>query len=535
MAPYLLASWSICCFAGANIIMAWSNSACIGLIYVACALAQVPQRKNVVMIVADDYRPNMGVYEEANDPFFNSPTMVTPNLDILASRSFVATRAYCQVALCGPSRNSFLTGRRPDTTRVYDNNDVFRDLGPNNETSPIVTIPQFFKDNGYISLAVGKIFHSRDLDDAMSWTEDSYWPENTDDDSLSWRAFMDEEIEEVGGLQDQNSATYAVEKLQELAPGALLGIRPFFLAFGVRKPHLPWDFPEEFLEYYPEEDIELPANPYVPSDMPGSAWDPGHRLTIYPDCSPEGTGIENIGEPNVTYSEPQTRELRRAYYASVSYSDQQIGRVLQELGNLGLAENTIVVFLGDHGYQLGEHSAWEKKTNFEIAHRAPFMIHVPGMIDSFIESDSLVEFVDIFPTLVEAAGFDPMTKCPPYSRNISLCREGSSILDLITDPEHWKSSIFYQQMRANSSDELEDEYQGYSVMTDKYRFTEWVGLNNGGLENQTPNWSDPKDFAELYDLKNDPQENINLIFNEEYQDVIFNMREVLHQGWEAHN
>ena len=515
--------------------MAWSHIVFVGFLNVAFAFAQLAQRKNVLMLIADDYRPNMGVYEDANDPFFNSPKMVTPNLDALASRSLVATRAYCQVAFCGPSRNSFLTGRRADTTRVYNLNYTFRDLGPNNEASPIVTIPQFFKENGYISLAIGKVFHSANHDDPISWTEDSYWPDDTDDDSQSWKAFTGEEIEDIGGLQDQMSATYAMEKLQELAPGALLGVQPFFLAFGVRKPHLPWDFPEEFLEYYPEEDIQMPANPYIPSDMPDSAWGGFRPLTSYPDCSPEGTGIEDIGQPNVTFSEPKIKELRRAYYASVSYADQQIGRVLQELNLLGLAENTIIVFLGDHGYQLGEHSEWEKTTNFEIAHRAPLMLHVPGVIDSFIESDKLVEFVDIFPSLVEAAGFGTMAKCPDYSRNVSFCREGSSLLDLVRDPEIWKNSIFYQQPQGYFSDALYDDYQGYAIMTDQYRYTEWVGLNNGGQEEQSPNWSDSKDFGELYDLVNDPLENTNLIYNENYQDIIAELSEVLHQGWSAHN
>ena len=513
--------------------MAWLHDVYLGLIYVACAMAQ---RKNVLFLIADDYRPNMGVYEDANDPFFNSPRMVTPNLDALASKSLVLTRAYSQIALCGPSRNSFLTGRRADTTRVYTNDHIFRELGPNNETSPIITIPQFFKENGYITLGAGKVFHKNNNNDyPISWTEDIHHSKDTDDDSQSWRAFSEKEIEEIGGLQDQNEASYVIEKLNEIAQDALLGIQPFFLAFGNRKPHQPWDFPEEFLDYYQEEDIQMPANPYVPSDMPDSAWASFNGMLNYADCSAEGTGIDNIGEPNVTYSEPKIKELRRAYYASVSYADQQIGRVLEELDLLGLAETTIIIFLGDHGYQLGEHSEWMKMTNFEIAHRAPLMLHVPGMIDSYIESDKLVEFVDIFPSLVEAAGFAKMSKCPNYSRNISLCREGSSLLDLVSDPDGWKEAIFYQQMRDVFNNNIKDDYHGYTVMTEQYRYTEWVGLNNGGLEEQTPNWSDARDFGELYDLVNDPLENINLIYNDDYQDIIADLRKLLHKGWRTHN
>ena len=512
--------------------MAWSRMFCIGLLYVACAVAQ---RKNVLMLIADDYRPNMGMYEDANDPFFTSPMMVTPNLDALALKSLVLNRAYTPYAMCGPSRNSFLTGRRPDTTRCYNNNHVFRERGPNNETSPIVTIPQFFMENGYISIGAGKVFHDKEDDYPFSFTEETHHSNNNDDNSISWRAFNQEELEQAQ-LRDTAEADHVVEKLQELAPDALLGIQPFFLAFGVHKPHQPWDFPEEFLDYYPEEQIQMPLNPYVPSDMPDSAWNSFSGMRGYSDCSEEGTGIENIGEPNVTYSEPKIKELRRAYYAAVSYADQQLGRVIQELHSLGLADNTIIIFLGDHGWQLGEHSEWTKETNFEIAHRVPLMLHIPGVIDSYIASDKLVELVDIFPTLVEAAGFDPMSKCPSYSRNISLCREGSSLLNLVNNPGEWKNSIFYQQQRGFYNDYPDKWYhQGYSVMTEQYRYTEWVTINNIEQEEQTPNWSDPYDFGELYDLVNDPLENVNLIFSEDYQDAIADLKQVLHQGWRQHN
>ena len=280
----------------------------------------------------------------------------------------------------------------------------------------------------------------------------------------------------------------------------------------------------------------MPLNPHAPSDMPGSAWNSFSGMREYSDCSAEGTGIENIGEPNVTYSDPKIKELRRAYYAAVSYADQQLGRVIQELHLLGLADNTIIVFLGDHGWQLGEHSEWTKETNFEIAHRVPLMLHIPGVIDSYMASDKLVELVDIFPTLVEAAGFDPMSKCPSYSRNVSLCREGSSLLNLVSNPEGWKGSIFYQQQRGFYNDYPDKWYhQGYSVMTEQYRYGEWVNINNIEQEGQIPNWSDPADFGELYDLVNDPLENVNLIFNEDYQDTIADLQELLHRGWYQHN
>ena len=511
--------------------MSWSRMFCIGL-HVACAMAQ---RKNVLMLIDDDYRPNMGIYEDANEPFFTSPVMVTPNLDDLASKSLVLTRAYTSYAMCGPSRNSFLTGRRPDTTRCYNNDHDFRDRGPNDETSSIVTIPQFFMENGYISIGAGKTFHLPGDDDSpYSFTETHHSKDN-DDKSISWRAFSQEELEGAQ-LRDTLNAGYVVEKLQELAPDALLGIQPFFLAFGVHKPHLPWDFPKEFLDYYPEEQIQMPLNPYIPSDMPDSAWNSFDEMRGYSDCSAEGSGIEDIGEKNVTYPDNMIKEFRRAYYAAVSYADQQIGRVLQELDILGLADNTVIIFLGDHGWHLGEHSEWTKETNFEIAHRVPLMLHIPGVIDSYTASDKLVELVDVFPTLVEAAGFDPLSKCPSYSRNISLCREGSSLLDLVNNPGEWKSAIFYQQQRGYYNSYPDEDYrQGYSVMTEQFRYGEWVSLNNMEQEEQSPHWSEPVDFGELYDLVNDPLENVNLIFNEDYQDDIADLKVLLHRGWSQHN
>ena len=177
---------------------------------------------------------------------------------------------------------------------------------------------------------------------------------------------------------------------------------------------------------------------------------------------------------------------------------------------------------------------WAKYTAFEIAHRAPLMLHVPGEIDSYVESDKLVEFVDIFPTLVESAGFDQISRCPTYSRNISLCREGSSILDLVRNPEEWKSAIFYQHpMYFGTTWQM--EHQGYSVMTEEYRYSEYVNIRNVNQEEQEPNWSDPIDFGELYDLVNDPLENINLFHNEDHQDTIADLKKLLHQGWHQHN
>lgn len=505
------------------------------LLFIAFNLT-LASHKNVLMLIADDLRPNVGPYQDVND--FTSPAMVTPNIDDLASKSLVLTRAYSQVALCGPSRNSFLTGRRADTIRCYVSNDKFRENG----LDDLVTLPQFFKNNGYVSLGVGKIFHpgipntNKGDDYPKSWSEQIHHTPTTDNGTISWKAYTKEEMEAMETpLRDVANADYAIEKLRELAPDAILGIQPFFLAFGVHKPHMPWDFPEEFLDLYPEDSIELPANPYIPEDLPpNSAWTRFTGLLNFEDCSAEGTGIPNIGELNITYPEDKIKELRRAYYASISFADQQLGRVIDELYSLGLADNTVILFMGDHGLHIGEHAEWDKYTNYEIAHRAPLMLHVPGVTDVGEVSSSLVEFVDIYPTLVEAAGFGKMEKCPEYSRNVSFCREGSSLIELLESPGSWKDTIFWQQPRGYWS-EWQKGYQGYTVRTDQYRYSEYVNLLNPAEEDQAPDWSSPEEFGELYDLLADPHETVNLYRNNDYHDVKVGLRKILYKGWTDYN
>ena len=207
-----------------------------------------------------------------------------------------------QVALCGPSRSSFLTGRRPDTIRCYDNDDRFRKNLPNT-----VSMPQYFKENGYLTLGTGKIFHpgkpNHDDDDdyPASWTETIFHTPSTDIMNASWWSYTEEDLEGVT-LWDVANTDHFVETIKDI------GNEPFFFAVGFHKPHLPWDAPKEFFDMYPEEeDIDLPLNPYVPEDMPRSAWNRG-RLVLYDDCSPEGSGIPNIGEANVTYPDNKVRQ-----------------------------------------------------------------------------------------------------------------------------------------------------------------------------------------------------------------------------------
>ena len=210
---------------------------------------------------------------------------------------------------------------------------------------------------------------------------------------------------------------------------------------------MPWDAPQEFFDLYPEDSIDLPHYKYIPEDLPASAWTKFTGLLNYPDCSQETWGLPLGDQPNVTYPDSKIRELRRAYYASISFMDHQLGRVLDAVEEAGAAENTVIMFIGDHGLHVGEHAEWDKYTNYDLAHKAPMMLHVPGRIEEVsitcfqlenknvlyfksMLSENLVEFVDIMPTLVEAAGLSQLDLCPEYSRDIPICREGMSLLKI---------------------------------------------------------------------------------------------------------
>lgn len=474
------------------------------------------KKMNVLFLVSDDMRPELTSFLGKDFPSpVHPPVLHSPSLDRLARKSLVLKRAYVQQAVCSPSRTSLLTGRRPDTTHVYDLYNYFRKVGGN-----FTTIPQYFKENGYRSIGMGKIFHpghASGKDDPISWSEpyyhapnDPYWS------SLdhSWIAVPRSEYMQKP-LPDQQIAQKAVETLNRLASNEE---EPFFLAVGFHKPHLPFVFPEEFISFYPTSNVSLPDNDYAPVDMPSIAWSDYEELRTYKDIQK----LNVTGAINSTVPFSKIRELRRAYYSALSYTDSLIGAVLQELEDLGLANSTIVSFWGDHGWQLGEHGEWCKHTNFEIAVHAPMMVHIPKLTDKGMSTRKLTEFVDLFPTLVEAAGLPPLPLCPPDSRNITHCVEGSSLLPLIKDSSTlWKDRVFSQYPRPGPT-------MGYSMRTNKYRYTEWVGFS--GPPKYVPFW-DKVVGVELYDHDADPEENHNQACNPALQDVIKKLSGQLHAGW----
>ena len=476
-------------------------------------------RKNVLFLVADDMRPELGAYYGKDFPSPVHPPIYSPNLDKLAARSLLLKRAYCQQAVCSPSRTSLLTGRRPDTTHVYDLQTYWRESAGN-----FTTIPQYFKNNGYVSIGMGKIFHpgiASGHDDPISWSEPyfhakSYWETL----EYSWRAIPDNLLK-TKPLVDAQTAEHAVQTLRRVGPAARSGEKPFFVAVGFHRPHLPFDFPESFLQHYPESSIRIPDNEYAPVDMPYVAWYPYEELREYADIAK----LNLSGAINTTIPDQVVKDLRRGYYSAVSWTDSLIGQVIGELNSLGLANNTIISFWGDHGWQLGEHGEWSKHTNFEIATHAPMMVHIPGLTDNGTTTEELAEFVDLFPTLVEAAGLPEMPLCPEDSSKINVCREGVSLIPLAQGKTvKWKNASFSQFPRYMAGNSI----MGYTIRTDKFRYTEWPAFQHAPI--YKPLWNMLRG-VELYDHEIDPEENHSVFKDPAYAQIRKQLSEALHAGW----
>ena len=502
-------------------VMAKSIFGIISLVCIA-ALATADMKRNVLFFAVDDMRPELGCYLGPDFPSPVHPKIHSPNLDALAAKSLLLKRAYVQQAVCSPSRTSLLTGRRPDTTHVYDLYHYFRNVGGN-----YTTIPEYFKMNGYKSIGMGKIFHpghASDNDDPPSWTEPYFHGINYyDKQHDSWLAVPKTQYEKQP-LLDQQLAMHAKMTLKKVAPDALSGKQPFFVAVGFHKPHLPFVFAEEFMDFYPADSVKIPDNEYAPVDMPEVAWSAYGELRAYADIHK----LNASGDINSTLPNQVVMNLRRAYYSALSYTDGLIGDVLAELKDLGLDNNTIVSFWGDHGWQLGEHGEWCKHTNFELATHAPMMVHVPDVTDNGIVTEQLTEYVDLFPTLVEAAGLKPLELCPMDSTKTELCREGMSLMPLMRDPKttKWKQRVFSQYPRKPMGKSV----MGYTMRTDRFRYTEWPAFT--GAPQYKPDWN--KLFGvELYDHSTDPEENVNVAHKKEYQDMVKTLSKELHDGWRA--
>jgi arylsulfatase A-like enzyme len=452
---------------------------------------QTPRRPNILFIAVDDLRPELGCY--------GRDYIKSPNIDGIARRGMVFDRAYCQQAVCSPSRSSLLTGTRPDTTKVWDLVTHFRDALPQ-----VVTLPQHFKQNGYFVQGIGKIYHPG-YDDPRSWS--APWqtpkaptyaglktPEIADDDAQGKRkggpAFESADVAD-NFYKDGMVADLASDALAELSTKP----EPFFLAVGFAKPHLPFVAPKKYWDLYDPATIQLAPNPYHAKGAPPYALTNSNELRNY-------TGIPDEGP----MPDALARQLKHGYYASVSYTDAQVGKVLAQLDRLGLRESTIVMLWGDHGWKLGEHGEWAKHSNVENDTNAPLILSVPGMKNAGAHSNALVEFVDVYPALSELAGL-------PLPGHL----EGLSFRPLLDDPRRaWKTAAFSQYPRGKAR-------MGYSMRTDRYRLTVWVGRQDHSRI----------DAVELYDHRDDPQENVNIAVLPENKQLVAQLMKQWNAGWQA--
>jgi arylsulfatase A-like enzyme len=483
-------------------------------------------RPNILFIAVDDLRPEFGAY--------GADYIKSPNLDRIARSGITFERAYCQQAVCSPTRSSLMTGTRPDTTKVWDLVTHFRTALPN-----VVTLGQHFKNNGYFVQGMGKIYHGS-LDDPATWSvpwqtpkAQTYGlPENNrygrpgadPDDEAATKARPEAksggkkktaktEQPDAAATKTLNSRGPAFEasdvpdntfqdgKVAELAISTLNDLKakqqPFFLAVGFVKPHLPFVSPKKYWDLYDPAKIELATNKYRPKDAPDYAILPGGELRNYKDI------------PETSIPDDLARQLKHGYYAAISYMDAQVGKVLDELERLGLRENTIVILWGDHGWKLGEHDAWCKHSTCENDTHAALLLSVPGMKNAGAHSKSFVEFVDIYPTLSELAGL-------PLPSHL----EGLSFKPLLDTPNRpWKQAAFSQYPRPNSRSGA-GPLMGYSMRTDRYRFTVWVSRNDHAKI----------DAIELYDHVTDPQENQNLAKRPENAALVARLMEQWKQG-----
>ena len=465
----------------------------------AYANEESEQRLNVLFIAVDDLRPALGCYED--------PIAITPNIDRLAAQGTVFRHAYCQQAVCSPSRLSLLTGLRPDTTRVWDLGTHFRAAVPD-----AITLPQHFKSHGYHTRSIGKIFHGngKPSADPVSWSV----PPQHDvlrDMNLKYASKRNRlskgSKRSATEAPDVSDSTYIDGVVCEAAEQAIEELvsddKPFFLAVGFRKPHLPFCAPQKYWDLYDRSKIPKPQPANHPAGAPELATRSWMELEGYSD-------IPNSGH----LAAEQVQELRHGYYACVSYVDTLIGRLLARIQHHKLMQNTVIVLWGDHGFHLGEQGLWTKANNYELATRVPLIVAAPGRSRKGSVSNALVELVDIYPTLTEVCGLDSIENL-----------EGTSFAPILSDPMRpWKPAVFHQYPRSYKSHRHRQhgDIMGYAVRTNRYRFVEWK------------NWKSGKTVArELYDLRVDLAESRNIVHERDQQTVVKTMANVLADGWRA--
>ena len=446
----------------------------------AASLAQKPSKPlNVLFIATDDLNNDLGCY--------GHPLVKSPNIDRLAARGVRFDRAYNQFPLCSPSRSSLMTGLRPDTTQVYDLQKHFRSVLPD-----VITMSQLFMRNGYLAARVGKIYHygnpgqigTDGLDDPQSWNQ-VINPRGVDKDeekvltnhtptrglgsSLSFYASPAPDEEHTDGK-------VAAETIKLLEANK---DRPFFIAAGFYRPHCPYIAPKKYFDLYPLDKIAAPK-------FSTDEWKTIPEAALW------------IKDPHFGVNAQQQREAIQAYYASISFADANVGRLLDALDRLKLADNTIVVFWSDHGYLLGQHGQWMKQSLFEGSARNPLIVAGPGVAKGKA-SPRTVEFVDLYPTLADLCGLNNAPK------NLA----GRSLRSLLANPRAvWNKPAITQVQRGGAN----NRFMGYSLRTERWRYTEWDGGRKG---------------VELYDETNDPREMTNLANDPKHAKTVAELKRML--------
>lgn len=454
------------------------------------------QKKNVLLIIVDDLRADLNEFSDKG--------VHKPAIDKLSSEGVSFTRAYCQKALCVPSRQSFLTGMRPNKFGAGFN-EHFRKKLPKH-----ITLPQYFKENGYQSISLGKVFHHRD---PVSWTEPSWVPQpkyyypiygteeavKIQQEQVKAKQFFPKDKEWwargdkwVPGLiwespdvldnklTDGMLTDYAIEKIDELKN------KPFFMAVGFFRPHLPFIAPKKYFDLYPLNSIRLSKNETLPKGSPGISAQTGGEWRHYHK-------IPSTGMPK----EDTRKEYIRAYLASVSYVDAQIGRLLKKLNDSGLEENTVVVLLSDHGYHLFDKNSFGKSTNFEDAVKVHLTLRDKST-QKARKTSAIIELIDLYPTICELVNLP-----------VPQFLDGKSFKDVIKGSDTGKELAYSQYFRSG--------FQGVSIRTDRFRYTQWK--------------KGKQILEELYDFSLADPEGKNLIQETEYRKHSFTLKQKLKAGF----
>jgi iduronate 2-sulfatase len=447
---------------------------------------------NVLFIAVDDLKPLLGCYGHKD--------IITPNIDKLASQGFIFENNHCQQAVCGPSRASILTGMRPDYTQIWDLKTLIRDKRPD-----IITMPQYFKQNGFQTAAVGKIFDFRSVDkgnDMISWSipyDDCKRKKGLANDYAKTNQKVSYEINEMP--DDETTDGVVAQKTIELLRTFASNDKPFFMAAGFYKPHLPFVANKKYWDMYDVNMLKLPDYRKSPDGAPIYAAQPSWEL--------RGGYVDVPKDYNTPIPMDHQKKMLHGYYACVSFIDQQIGLIVDELDKLGLRENTVIVIWGDHGFHLGDHDMWCKHTNYEQATRSPLIFSLGKKVVGKTQKPS--EFIDVYPTLCEMAGLPLPSFLEGKSLNPIMTNKAKSVKDY-----------------AVSQFTRENDKMGYAFRDERYRYIVWM-----------------KDFTsvtkynenllvgeELYDYKSDPEERKNLINTIEYRTIKVQMKKQMMKFFE---